>query len=283
MRTFRSLIMVAAATALTALAAQAWAEDDTRASREPKGPWHDWKTLHLRARPLFLFSGQVEMTLREADEKKLLMTSTKASFLGATLARSRTVTTLDAATGRTLEYHQLSMKRGRRYRFGESSYTVEKLRPANGPDAPLETWEVRSTKEYPYPAKPEGGPAPQVFDYYGMILHLRHVELREPGDAVTLYVATSDGPKPFRIEVSEQRSSERVFLDIATDKRRKEPVHELRLRVSPGDPASAEEGFLKMEGETEIWVEAETRTLLEIDGKIPRVPGRVELALAALE
>ena len=58
-------------------------------------------------------------------------------------------------------------------------------------------------------------------------------------------------------------------------------AREFRLAVVPADPGS-EEGFLKMEGEVEIWVEAETGTLLEIVGKVPRVPGKVRLVLAEL-
>ena len=34
-----------------------------------------------------------------------------------------------------------------------------------------------------------------------------------------------------------------------------------------------------MEGETEIWVEAESKTPLEIVGKIRKVPGKVRLVL----
>jgi hypothetical protein len=37
-----------------------------------------------------------------------------------------------------------------------------------------------------------------------------------------------------------------------------------------------------MDGETEVWVEARSKTPLEIVGKVPRVPGTVRLVLAAL-
>jgi hypothetical protein len=37
-----------------------------------------------------------------------------------------------------------------------------------------------------------------------------------------------------------------------------------------------------MKGETQIWVEAETKTLLEIVGKVPNVPGKVKLVLSAM-
>ena len=56
---------------------------------------------------------------------------------------------------------------------------------------------------------------------------------------------------------------------------------ELRLVISPGDP-EAEKGFLGMQGETEIWVEAESKTPLEIVGKIPKIPGKVRLILTEM-
>ena len=53
----------------------------------------------------------------------------------------------------------------------------------------------------------------------------------------------------------------------------------MRLRLLPGD--DADEGFLGMVGETEVWVEAESKTPLEIRGKIPNVPGQVRIRLVA--
>ena len=114
-----------------------------------------------------------------------------------------------------------------------------------------------------------------------MLIHLRDVPLDAPGDEVTLHVATSRGPEAYRIQVSEARNSERSFLDLGRQEKVTLPVREFRLTVSPTDPA-AQEGFLKMEGAVEIWVEAESKTLLEIRGKVPRVPGKVKLALKAL-
>src|SRR5206468_1673477 len=118
----------------------------------------------------------------------------------------------------------------------------------------------------PYPASDAPG-TPRVFDYYGMLLYLERAKLRQPGDEIVLYVATSHGPEPYRIRVSEARRSQRTFEDLSTGETKTVPVRELRLRVSPAKPGQDDEGFMKMEGETEIWVEADTRTLLEIDGE----------------
>jgi hypothetical protein len=114
-----------------------------------------------------------------------------------------------------------------------------------------------------------------------MLIQLRRQQLQALGDEVTLHVATSDGPEAYRIAVSENRTSERTFLDLKTQEKTTLPVREFRLTVSPTDP-QAEGGFLNMEGEVEIWVEAETKTLLEIVGKVPKVPGKVKLVLSAM-
>ena len=60
------------------------------------------------------------------------------------------------------------------------------------------------------------------------------------------------------------------------------PVDELRLRVTPEDPERSDSGFMNMEGETELWVEAHSKVPLEISGKVPKVPGRVVIRLSGL-
>jgi hypothetical protein len=57
-------------------------------------------------------------------------------------------------------------------------------------------------------------------------------------------------------------------------------VRELRLVIIPADPES-DEGFMKMQGETEVWVEAGSKTPLEIGGRIPRV-GKIQLLLTGI-
>ena len=108
------------------------------------------------------------------------------------------------------------------------------------------------------------------------------VRVERTGDETTLHVATSRGPRAFRIAVSESREGTRTFTDLATGHEQTVQLREFRLRIMPADPEQAGEGFLRMEGETEIWVEAESKAPLEISGKVPRVPGRVQLRLVAM-
>jgi len=247
---------------------------------EERSRWHDWKTLRLEAESTLL-SGQVELRLVNASPGQRLETETRASFLGAVVATSNSTTTFDSA-GEVLEYASYSRKRGRRYSFSSDGYTVDKLRPRENADEAADPWEVSAHEEFTAPSTGNGGGKAPLFDYFGMLLHLREMKLDRPGDEEEVYVATSKGPQPYLIRVSETRATERQFTDLATGTSTTLPLRELRLTITPTDP-EAEEGFLRMVGETEIWVEAESRALLEIAGRIPRIPGTVRLVLSALE
>ena len=237
-------------------------------------PWQGWTTLRLKAKSSLLVRGTVELRRSREGDTARLETATSASFIGATLVRSSTRTDYDTE-GRTREHVAYTTKKGRRFRFGEHAYTVEKLVPVAG-EAP---WQVESTKEFDYPH--EGEVAIRPSDYYSMLLCLERHELDTPGDEVVLYVAALKGPRSYRIRVQEERTTERAFTDLASGRTTRRPTREIRLSVVPTDPQEAE-GFLGMQGEAEIWVEAETKTPLEISGKVPRVPGKVRLVLAAL-
>lgn len=248
---------------------------------QARGPWFEWTRLRLDARSVPLLSGKVEMQVVEEVGLRRLETHTVARFLGARIADSRTETRIDPATGWTRSYVSQSKKRARRYTFGVDAYTAERLMPVNGPDAPLDRWDVTSSASFPYPEDDSGKRVP-VFDYYGMLLHLRNLDLHRVGDESTIYVANSDGPAPYRIVVAEVRDGEHTVEDLGNGGERMLPARELRLRVIPADPERADEGFMNMEGETEIWVEAESKTLLMIRGKVRKVPGHVKLVLDGL-
>jgi len=240
-----------------------------------QSPWKGWTTLRLKVKSAPLMRGSVELRVSRGPDERRLETTTRASFLGATIATSRTKTILDAKTGRPKEYTSYSKKKGRHFVFGDSGYTVEKLRPAETDEG--DPWQVVATREFPNP----DGDAP-FLDYYGMLLQLGELALHAPGDEVTLNIATNTGAEAYRVRVAEARDGQREIRRASTGERRTLPTRELRLEITPADPA-AEEGFLNMEGEVEIWVEAATGTLLEIVGKIPRIPGKVKLVLDALD
>lgn len=248
------------------------------AGRPASDPFANWSRLQLEARAGPLFSGRVEMSLHAGPGGRVLETDSSARFLGATLAQSRTETVLDDETGRTSRYSAFSSRRGRRYSFGTDGYSFEKLarQHGGGDDGP---WEPESTKEFRYPV--EDGRPVAVHDYFGMLLRLPALRLERPGDEARIWVATGDGPRRFVVQVAESRDSERSFTDLATGAKRTVSLVEFRLRLTPDDQES-DEGFLSMEGETEVWVESRSKTPIEISGKIPRVPGRVRLTLDAI-
>lgn len=246
-----------------------------------RGPWHDWEMLRLDVQAIPLLSGQVELHRYVEDGKTFFETTSTARLLGAKVAEARTRSVLDENTGRSERYESVSSRSGRRFVFGEAAYSIEKLTPADDVAAPLAEWQVESSREFPYPEDDDGHPV-DVFDYYGMILHLRDLDLDAVGDETLVHVATSDGVVGYRIVVAETRRARREFTDAAAGATNTLDLTELRLRFLPADPDRAPEGFLRMEGETEIWVESRSKTLLQINGRVPNVPGEVRLVLSEM-
>ncbi len=260
-----------------AVSAAAWAV----ATDEP-GFWDRWSALRFRARASVL-TGSVELrTQPDGDGTIRLETTANASFLGARLAQSRTTTWLDERTGLPRRHESVSDKRARRFVFGESGYTVERLTTKRHASEPIDTWDVTERAEFAYPAGADGT-VDRVFDYYGMLLHLGRLELADVGDEATVPVATARGPVTYRVRVVEAMGADMMVQDRRNGGTKRElPVRQLRLRIAPTDPTKADEGFLRMEGETEVWVEARTKTLLRVSGKVPKVPGRVKIVLAEI-
>jgi len=126
-----------------------------------------------------------------------------------------------------------------------------------------------------------GDPSRWVHDYISMIVRLHDLPLRKIGDEATVRVLTGKGAAPMRVRVSQERDVRRDLADLATGKKISATFHELRLRVTPLAGSSSDtKGFMNMEGETELWVDAATRTVMEISGEVPKVPGRVDIVLA---
>jgi hypothetical protein len=242
--------------------------------------WDEWRSLVYKTRAAFFIKGRVEMFFSEETRARSFHTDTWAKFMGATLARERTRAVIDPETGDTREYFNLTPKRGRHYIFTGDSYTVEKLTPTNGFDAPLDQWEIVSSSVFPNPLPDDLG-SNKVYVSYNMLSHLRDEKLNRIGDTTTIYVATSKGPERYHVTVGERRLASRPVVDLDTGKKSNNRIMELRLDVTPVDKQKAKD-FLGLKGQIEIWVEADTKTLLRISGKIPRVPGRVVVELIGL-
>ena len=247
-------------------------------SREkPQGPWHGWSTLQLKVKSVPFMRGQIEIRISNQADGRRLETASEARFFGATIARSSSVTLLDPANGRAKAYRNDSKKKARNYKFTAEGYTVEKLKRAKI----RHPWRTTSTQAYDYPLAEDGLTPLPVYDYFGMILRLQVEPLSKLGDETTIHVATSSGPQAFVVSVAELRAGSRQFRRPGERTKIQVATQELRLSVAPADPES-ESGFLDMKGEIELWVEAETKTLIEIVGDVPGIPGKVHLVLAEL-
>lgn len=248
--------------------------------------WRDWSRLELKARA-FPLTGRVQMTMARDDGGDVFETHTIARVFGVKIADSNTTSVLDPTTGATRSYTSRSSKRARRFVFDAGGYSATKFKPGAGEDGAVqgtgefEGWHVVEERRFERPVD-ESGAALPIYDYYGMLMRLASEPLHETGDEVTLWVATNDGPMPYTIRIGEAARDEFEWTDAVTGEERRETLHAFRLRIQPADPENADEGFLDMEGETELWVEAGSKTLLHLSGKVPKVPGRVELSLDTL-
>ena len=244
-------------------------------------PWHRWKSIRLKVKSMPLLSGRVWMHLKPDGSRVRLETETTAKFFGARISTTRTRSVMDRETRIPGSYVSWNSKRARRFTFDEEGYLFERLRPGHkNRKAPYTEWEVKTSDRFDYPVDADGKRLP-VYDHYGMLLKLRDAELANVGDEVVLHVATSHGPTPYRISVAELRAGEVRYSTLPDKKKRSAIVRQMRLEVVPADPERAEEGFLNMKGETELWVESRSKTVLRIGGRAPKI-GKIALVLAEM-
>jgi hypothetical protein len=221
-------------------------------------PWHRWKSIRLKVKSMPLVSGRVWMHLKPDGRQVRLETETTAKFFGARVSTTRTKTVMDRKTRLPESYVSWNAKRARRFTFDKDGYLFERLRPEpKNRNAPFSEWTVKTSDRFDYPVDADGGRLP-VYDHYGMLLKLRDAELARVGDEVVIHVATSHGPTPYRIRVAELRAGE-VRYSTLPDKKK----------------------FLNMKGETELWVEARSKTVLRIGGRAPKI-GKIALVLAEM-
>lgn len=269
--------MTAALTTLVAASFVVGAETAPRTASD----WPMWKLMRLKATTGVVLSGHVDIKVVPSGDETLLETTIRAKLFGMTLARTFTRSVLDPVTNLPREYLAFSTKRGRQYVFGEKGYEVKFLDPPRNPDAPVEDWKVTGSRTFTYPMAEDGsGPIP-VYDYYGVILRLRTLELFEIGDERTIWVATSDGPVPYAIRAVESRQLTRKFVELPSKTKRAVDVTELMLKIIPLDP-DEEQGFLGMKGETQVWIEQKTKTIVQISGRAPHA-GWIDIMLNSLE
>lgn len=279
----------------------------------------NWSRLRYTTNKLLIFSGDLTMTRSVSGDRTTVRTDSQARLFGSPFVESWSLSTMDRKTGRPLEFLDVRPgKKAERWRFMDDAVEHAVLKPHQGRDKdPVERWKVMKTEvlkgvDPQAPVKPAGssaterevspvsmtGPASEgseggsrapsaaassrwIHDYISMIVRLKDLPLTKVGDEATVRVMTSRGPAPMRVRVGESRTTRRTIADLATGKSTRVEMNELRLRVTPLAGSSSDtRGFLNMEGETELWVDAATRTLTEISGNVPKVPGRVVITFA---
>lgn len=243
--------------------------------------WPLWKEMRLKANTKLVISGHVDLMATPKGDTTHLETRIRGKLFGITIARTWTRSVVDSRTSLPSDYMAFSTKRGRHYIFGEDGYKVRFLDPPPGGEVPVEDWTVTDVERHAYPRTPDGSGFEPVYDYYGVVLKLRSMDLDEIGDEETVYIATSDGPVPYALRVVESRDVVRKFRELPTKEKRSIAVTELMLKIIPLDPEE-EQGFLGMEGETQVWIEKRTKTLVQISGRAPRV-GWIDIMLTQLE
>jgi len=238
----------------------------------------DWNVLRFETGPYFMFTAVVELRRTVQSGFLLLETTTTGRRAGSRPVENRTRTTIELASGRLVETCKLSRAKCTRYRYEDGRYVVEFL-------AAAETFEecaagtVRSSRTFTLPLGGAGRGPVQAMDFAAMVYGLTRQPLHATGDTTTQWLTTSTGPREVRISVAEERSSRRTCRDLDLRRYRTVNTRELLVRITPVDREPRRTGFMGLMGPTSIWIDADTRTPLEVDGRLPNLPGHLELDL----
>ncbi|MDH3626262.1 MAG: hypothetical protein OES25_01230 [Acidobacteriota bacterium] len=246
-------------------------------------PWGKWREIELTARGGAFLSGRVDIERTGTSKPSEIRMRTVARFFGARVADSESTTTLQRRTGLPQRSVRRSRKRAAIYQFDPRGYRVKKLKPERGSHRPLSEWTTYRNKRFEFPVDAEGHPL-RAHNFPSMLIGLGRQPLHDVGDEVRVLVATGDGPRYFTVTVVEREILDRQFaVDTGRDQRSKKKewsTSALRLNIVPEDETA--EGLLNMQGETEVWVEAESRTLLHISGDVPKMGRRLRLGLSRM-
>jgi hypothetical protein len=255
-------------------------------------PFHSWTELRLVAEGGFRSRGEVTLTrgpghYRSPDRGKareayLVRTRAEANALFFLDAEIESTSEVDAADGSTLEMVETNPgKKAKLLRVTESKLRMVRFEPPDGvEEASLRRWRRTERKGWDRPEV--DGARPPLYDFYALVGALDRFPVGSVGDHLDFWLATSSGPLPIRVEVVDRRRRSREIRDLATGKARTVRLGELRIRLRPlTDDPDKVRGFLSMQGETELWIEARSHMLLEVRGRVPHL-GEVVVRLDGL-
>ena len=239
---------------------------------------HHWNILRFETGPYFMFTAAVELRRSESAGLLVLETGTMGRRAGSLPVENRTRTIIDPDSGAMVETCKLSSSKCTRYRYENGLYLVESMPPADS-FKEAENGQIRTSWSFSLPLDESGRGPVQAVDFAALVYGLSGQPLFTTGDTVTQWLATSTGPREVKIRVAEEREYRRTCRDLNLKRYRTVNTRELLLRITPTDPEPRREGFMGLMGPTSIWIDAETRTPLEVDGRLPNLPGHLELDL----
>ncbi|MBD3868987.1 MAG: hypothetical protein IFK94_12745 [Acidobacteria bacterium] len=238
----------------------------------------DWNVLRFETGPYFMFTASAELRRTVQNGLLLLDTSTIGRRAGSRPLENRTRTTIDLSSGGIVETCKLARTKCIRYRYKNGCYVVEFLPFADSfEEAAAGT--VRSSVSYSLPLDEAGRGPVQIVDFAALVYGLSRQPLYALGDTTTQWLATSTGPREVQIRVAEERKIRRTCRDLDLKRYRTVQTRELLVRVTPADQELGPTGFMGLMGPTAIWIDADTRTPVEVDGRLPNLPGHLELDL----
>jgi hypothetical protein len=172
-------------------------------------------------------------------------------------------------------------KKAKLIRVKEEGILLSRFEPPRGRrEAPLREWTRTGKTRWERPE--EGEHRPPIYDFYALVGALDRFPVGTVGDHLDLWLATSSGPLPIRVKVIDRRRRSREIVDLARGRTRRVTLEELRIRLKPlSDDPDKVKGFLAMQGEIELWIEARSHMLLEIRGRVPHL-GEVVVLLEGL-
>ena len=238
----------------------------------------DWNVLRFETGPYFMFTAAVELRRTAVAGLLQLETSTKARRAGSQPVENRTRTTIDLSRGSLVETCKISRTKCTRFRYENGLYVVEFLPPADS-FAETVAAPVRTTRSFSLPLDEVGCGPVQPVDFAALVYGLSRQALFAQGDTTTQWLATSSGPREVQIRVAEERNHRRTCRDLDLNRYRTVNTRELLLRITPTDREPQRTGLMGLMGPMSIWIDADTRTPLEVDGRLPNLPGHLELDL----
>lgn len=247
-------------------------------SRET-GFLQDWNLLRFETGPYFMFTAAVELRRTERAGLLLLDTGTTARRAGSQPVENRTRTTIDLNGGGLVETCKLSRTKATRFRYERGVYRAEFL-PAVKSFEEADDAEIRTTWTFNLPLDEAGRGPVQAVDFAALVYNLAAQPLYTHGDSVKVWLATSAGPRQVEIRVMEERDYRRTCRDLNHNRYRTLNTRELLLRIAPTGQEPGRTGFMGLQGPTSIWIDADSRLPLEVDGRLPNLPGHLELDLS---